>query len=404
MIGVILSTVTIGVTAALIYEVQHLRKKIKRMRRDIEILQLLEGPRYMKDKNREVAPLLVDLEKIKNILMIKLDHIGDLVVSLPTLKAFRDVSPHFSIHLLCSKSLREFALNIPYVDHVISVEDILIHGGGVSAAGLRSLKSNSFLKKTVFDLAVNLRPYQDTAFIWRYVRFSLRAEFGPPERARDCFYIPASPFSHVAAEIFNMAYYLLGKKMDKNVEVRVPLAAKEKVDSIIRNEVQRPYIVVHPFSGTKARDWGRENFLELARMIKQTYGRYEIVFIGSRGDSLPATGFVNLIGRLSLIETFELLKRAEFFLGNNSGPLHLASLAGAQYIGIFGGEQLPSRWGPIFGRDKGTIIYRDTACSPCERQVCRYGHYACLRGIAPKDVFSEFGKLIDYPADASSRE
>ncbi|HTS27157.1 MAG TPA: glycosyltransferase family 9 protein [Bryobacteraceae bacterium] len=104
----------------------------------------------------------------------------------------------------------------------------------------------------------------------------------------------------------------------------------------------RPLAILHPFAATPQKTWPRERFLAIAEHWKQS--GLEPVFIGAAGDDLsPFSSYRTASGTLS--ETKRLLKAASLFVGNDSGPAHMAAAFGLPVVVIFGDSD-PAIWGP----------------------------------------------------------
>ena len=85
-------------------------------------------------------------------------------------------------------------------------------------------------------------------------------------------------------------------------------------------------------------------------------------------------------GETSVGQLVALLKLADGFVGNDSGAMHVAAALGQPTVGIFGSTN-PTRTGPLGPRTR--VLWQHLICSPCLARTCRFGHYNCLREIAP---------------------
>jgi heptosyltransferase III len=104
-----------------------------------------------------------------------------------------------------------------------------------------------------------------------------------------------------------------------------------------------PYAVIHPVAAAAAKAWPSERFLAVAGHLKAS--GVSPVFIGAAADDLsPFAAFRTLRGA-PLAEIKSLLSRAALFLGNDSGPAHMAAAFGVPTVVIFGPSD-PAIWGP----------------------------------------------------------
>jgi ADP-heptose:LPS heptosyltransferase len=158
-----------------------------------------------------------------------------------------------------------------------------------------------------------------------------------------------------------------------------------------RGGKENPYIVIHPFSGWIYRSWPLESFRILAQMILDQFP-HDIVFVchvsEEAGLELLMKAFrgearVRFLPSSDILKTAALLRDADLFIGNDSGPLHLAALLEVPLVGLFGPAS-PELTAPLSAR--GTFLYHQVACSPCSQTVCIMPGNSCMRRITPEDV------------------
>ena len=104
------------------------------------------------------------------------------------------------------------------------------------------------------------------------------------------------------------------------------------------------YAVLHPVASKPDKTWPAECFLTVARHLYDDFG-LEPIFIGGRGDDLSAfRAYPTLVG-LPLTNIKALLARAMLFVGNDSGPAHMAAAFGVPVVVMFGASD-PVIWAP----------------------------------------------------------
>jgi len=103
---------------------------------------------------------------------------------------------------------------------------------------------------------------------------------------------------------------------------------------------------------------------------------------------------ISLVGKLSLEEYMVLVRKCRAFIGNVSGPAHIAAALGVPTLTVFGGQVLPHEWHPL---GKRTLSVRlNVECSPCYKfspHECPYG-IKCLTSLLPERVFSAVRQLL----------
>ena len=157
----------------------------------------------------------------------------------------------------------------------------------------------------------------------------------------------------------------------------------------------------------KERMWPKERFAAVADYLIEEYNA-NIIFIGSKEEEGLANetqnlmenkdNSLNLAGKTSIREMFCLISLCKLFVGNDSGPMHVAAAQGVRTIGLFGCN-LPARFAP-FG--KKNVSIRKQSGVPCinvhkgEVGKCRYGmENACVKNIEVGDVIRIIDKMKD---------
>ena len=148
------------------------------------------------------------------------------------------------------------------------------------------------------------------------------------------------------------------------------------------------YVVIHPFAGWKFRSWPLHSFRQLAAMVTRTLG-VEVVFLFSPDDTLEEPAREAFAGHRwycsdNLTESAVVIRNARLFVGNDSGPMHLAALLGVDRVGLYGPAP-PELTGPRSGRS--TYLYKPIACSPCDQMTCVRPDRSCLSFITPDEAF-----------------
>jgi ADP-heptose:LPS heptosyltransferase len=188
-------------------------------------------------------------------------------------------------------------------------------------------------------------------------------------------------------------------------EVKVPQA---DIDSVARKmregEVESwcRLIIIHPAASWEGsyRAWPMNNYARLIAMVIEEYGAH-VIIIGTDGETsdcdaltrhIDSPNVLDLSGRTSLKELAALISMADLLVGNDSGPLNLAAMMGARYVGLFG----PTDPRQVLSQlDSGMAVYQELPCQPCylhqERfePPCGQPHRPpCMAGLSVTDVFS----------------
>jgi heptosyltransferase-3 len=165
--------------------------------------------------------------------------------------------------------------------------------------------------------------------------------------------------------------------------------------------------------GNDTRQWPEEHFAGLIDLLIEEEG-VNVLLVGAKEEAPIADRVLELVqhrlavasmlGAITLKELPMLLKAADLFVGNNSGPQHLAATLGIPTIGIHSGVVDATEWGP-FGAS-AVAIRRKTVCSPCYIASASDCHrqLACLRKLRPSDVYEVCRAMLGRGREARSSQ
>lgn len=180
--------------------------------------------------------------------------------------------------------------------------------------------------------------------------------------------------------------------------------AERKVDSLMSGRKLssgKKMIAVHPGSSNPSKMWPHEWYAELIGKIKEAYD-CDIVLLGAGEEKGLASRIKeecpervhNLAGTMDIKELVALLSRCGLFIGNDTGPMHMAAAVGVPVIAIFGRNipgVSPARWAPACERKM--VFHEDVGCDPCYDAECPYGH-KCLHAVTVDMVFDAAKKML----------
>jgi heptosyltransferase III len=159
----------------------------------------------------------------------------------------------------------------------------------------------------------------------------------------------------------------------------------------------RGWFAVCAGSKWSSKQWPAERYLEVGKKLIQEHGLLPVIFGGSEdrelGQQLIAQWGTGLCtaGDLTVRESAALLKNAIFYLGNDTGVMHLAAAMGTPCIGIFSSLDWPGRWFP-YGEGH-QVMRHEVPCAGCLLQICNQSNQ-CLTGIQVDQVLSACQKVV----------
>lgn len=176
-------------------------------------------------------------------------------------------------------------------------------------------------------------------------------------------------------------------------------AARARVDRLLTAhgfDATTPLIALCPGSAQAAKRWPVERYDEVARRLMTQHGAAIVVVggpdearIGAElGTRWPEGRWWNAAAQLSMLELAELLRRCRLFVGNDTGPMHLAAAVGTRCLAVFSAQCPERRWHP-YGSDHA-VIRTKPACRHCFLADCRDHASACLTAISVDDVWRAY--------------
>jgi ADP-heptose:LPS heptosyltransferase len=159
-------------------------------------------------------------------------------------------------------------------------------------------------------------------------------------------------------------------------------------DILNKNDIPHTEVLIAfaPGAAWSYRRWPSSRFIELGNWLQETYKAY-ILILAAKGEhdlalqiegGLRKEQTLNLAGKTTLREMASILKHCKLFIGNDSGPLHVATAAGIPVVGFYGPGEY-QRFKP-WGRNHD-VLRLGLSCSPCS-QNCIFSEPRCIKGIS----------------------
>lgn len=357
--------------------------------------------------------------EIQRIAVFKIDHIGDCVTALPALADLREAYPRAQITLISAPTARAIWQLSPAVDEIIDFAYFHERSGlgprKLRASELQALREQ--LASRRFDLAIDLRKSPDTRELLQLSGARYLAGYDHQQRF---------PWLDVAFEWENdVRQKAKRESVGESLRhlVRAVAAAggdaqpvlpraPGKLPATVQRLLAQGAIAIHPSAGAQTRQWPLSHFAELIRALLQNTDR-PLLLIGSPSEQplvkallaqLDASPrLINLCGTLPLPLLPALLQRCALFIGNNSGPHHLAAALGTPTLGIHSGVVDAQEWGPQGPR--AVALQKQMHCAPCylpTTQDCPRA-MACLRELPVSQVLQQALLMLEAPQHPRAR-
>ncbi|MCF7814616.1 MAG: glycosyltransferase family 9 protein, partial [Candidatus Cloacimonetes bacterium] len=168
----------------------------------------------------------------------------------------------------------------------------------------------------------------------------------------------------------------------------------EKINLLPEKEFQpnnSDYIAIHAGADFIGRRWPVENFKSIIKFLLMEFkdSIKQVYLLGGNQDyqineqiSENIQHCINIAGKRTLKEVCYLIQGARYFIGNDSGPLHMAAFLGIPVIGFYG-PNLPEISGPY--TEKRKVFFKKFDCNPCNQKSCNI-NYQCIKSNSVKEV------------------
>ena len=328
-------------------------------------------------------------DNFNNILFIRPDRIGDMVLSTPAFAALKAKWPQAHLTVLASPDNAAVLKNNPHVDEVViySQEATFSERQDV----LRGLRGR------FFDLAVDPSDDYELRTAWLARRSGAATRIGYSGGGREVFFngpvLDPRPGRHFVDTALDLLAQIGCPAADR--QPRIFLSADERDRAEVwlkeRGLGADPILGVHPGAHYETQRWPLEYYTALARLIREK-GDMDVIVFGMPKEinDLKFIGEgnedrVHLFAVSDLRNFLALLARCRLLVCNNSGPLHCATALGIPTVSFMGPTDR-DRWYPI-GDDHIVLRRDDLPCIGCGRGSCPIKTHECMRSIKPAKVF-----------------
>lgn len=343
-------------------------------------------------------------ESVKRILIVRLDHIGDLVMTRPAAAQLREYFPLASIDWLVPREAEAlFRADLRTADGVIALEQTWFSRNAGAIKKLSSLRAVlPVLKRNRYDLAIDFRGDIRNILMLFMLRIPLRLGYGITGGGFLLTHTRPYDFSAHQIDVNSSLFSALGIESSRPAVLPFfyPGDRGFAVLELIKASKGRK-IIIQPSAGYPSKNW--PHYEKLIHKISES--RLGSVFLigteAERNGALQETAggtFTDLRGKTRLEDLPPLFGAADLFIGNDSGPAHIAAAQGIPVICIFSAVNPLEVWRPR--GPKTRVFSRSVSCSPCYSKLCPLGHHQCMRDITVEEIFDAAEEMLKQKAPA----
>jgi len=332
--------------------------------------------------------------KPENLLIVRTDRIGDVVLTLPLAGIIKKHFPGCKITFLVRDYTKSLVENHPFIDQVLILKEE--NGKPVISNNLKMISENRF------DSCIVVYPTFITSFIIFLSRIPQRIGTGYRWYS---FFFNSKVYQHRKyAEKHELAFNVqllenlgIKEKIDRHnveFELKINEECNKKIENILTAEnldLKKKTIIIHPGSGGSAMDLPVAKFKDIVRQLDEK-NKFNIFITGSSSErelceSIKTSEKIrNFSGRFNLGELTAFINKSDIFISNSTGPLHIAAALGKNVIGFYPKIKacLPDRWGPY--SNKSVVFMPEIGCFDCSREQCN--KLDCMNSIDVNKVIS----------------
>ncbi len=366
----------------------------------------------------------IDLNDVKKVLIIKLRHHGDVLLTSPLFQVLKNHHPHLEIDALVYADTQEMLSLHPAINQIITINR------NWKKQGLKKQISHEYgllkqLKSQKYDLIIHLTEHWRGTIISRLCKPKFAVTAFYPRRGGRFWH---NSFSH-HYPIPQKPRHTVEKHLDALRRIGVYPSQSEKDLILINGEdaensanalllennlKENDYILIHPTSRWLFKCWEIDKFAQLIDYLHEN--NHQVIITAAPSDhelqiikgmlKITKSSPIDLSGKLSLKELSVLIAKAKCFVGVDSVPMHIAAAHKTPCIALFG----PSgdlEWGPwtenFFNTEKNTadctiksrVLTSHHSCRPCGIDGCGGGKKSdCLTAITLSQVTKSISEIL----------
>jgi heptosyltransferase-2/heptosyltransferase-3 len=358
-----------------------------------------------------VAP--IEAAAVRDALVLRLDRIGDVLMSLPALADLRAALPAARIRLAVGRWSEEVARRAP-VDEVLVWSAPWAGRRGEGAARWPALvRAARALAKAPPDVALDLQADARANVLLRLTGAPVRV--GYANTGGGAWLTHLVPLDETLPWVEQNRRAVEVVTGPRRAAAPIALADAARGRAVLGREGlggRRPLVGIHPSGGRTIKQWPVERWQAVARRLQEEKGA-SIVITGGAADRDLAralaggvTGAVDLAARLSVPEMLDVVAALDLFLSPDTGPMHMACAAGTPSVAVFGPSAAERYFSAALSPrpERHVVVRRELWCAPCNlirrppEECVADVTPECLRIVAADDVYARAAALLDGAA------
>jgi heptosyltransferase II len=323
----------------------------------------------------------------EKILAIRLQALGDTIITLPYLQALHAIWPSSQIHFLTREEFSDLPRAMKIFDTVYTI------GGGRDRTRQigHAVSLVPRLRREHFDIVIDLQRNTLSRMLRRILHPKSFSEF-------DRFSL------NTAGDRTRKTIDSLGARSLPELLPRLDLRETSHGLSMLNAagyRADKKLIVLNPAGNFITKSWPLDHFLGFANTwIDNVDSEVQFLVLGTEQLREKArylkeklgNKLINLVGRTAPSEAFVILKKADLVVSEDSGLMHMAWVAQVPLIALFGSTR--SIWSKPLGNWSVSFDSSDLECGECLQPLCKFGDVRCLLRYSPDFVLETARALV----------
>jgi heptosyltransferase II len=317
----------------------------------------------------------------RKILAIRLQALGDTIITLPYLNDLKKKHPGLTLHFLTRKEVSAIPQSINIFEKVITL-------GGARNARLQFvllLFKLPALWLERYDVIIDLQNNRISRFARMFLFPKSYAEFDK-----------SSPISAGERTRLTIEASGLGRS-----EILTSFPLKHGILSSFSVDENDINIILNPAGYCVSRNWPLENYIEFSRLWKEKVNRrskFILLLMPSHAEKAGQlkSGIgdecIDLTGRASQVEAFQIISQCSLMITEDSGLMHMSWVQGVPTVALFSSSR--KDWSAPQGPNSICLDSSDLECGPCQLEQCKFGNNACLTRYSPSYLVDICIKLL----------
>ncbi len=348
----------------------------------------------------------------QRILAIRLDNLGDVLVTTPAMRAIKTSLPSCKLSLLTSPVGAQVARLNSDIDEVIIYEAPWMDPWQkLPQDSEREQEMIALIKERQFDAAIIFSSYHQSPLPAAYLCYladiplRLAASIDGPGSLLTTRHKHPERMMHEVERSLDLVNAVGFSTNILDLVLKVPLKARENIYEFlsVRNvDPFRPLLVIHPGCSMPARTYPNHLYSEIIDQVIERLGA-TVVVTGTNDEQALIEQVIDNVqeqnreailacgGILPFPDFCGLIEAADLVITNNTGPMHIAAAVKTPVVALFALTNPPEQWSPW--RVPHRQLYHDVPCRICYQRICPFGH-ECLSLVAPAVVVNAAEELL----------